>query len=181
MMLDELNLLILDEPTNHLDAATREVLEDAILGYNGTVIAVSHDRYFIKKLATRILEIRHDGYFDYKGNYEDFCEYKKSKYAVKTEAVALPEEKEKSGKNDYLKGKQEKSRRRKAEKQLADAEKGIAQCEERLSQIDKEMEEAGSDYIKTAALYEEQDALHAKLDEFYELWDKASEELSEDL
>ncbi len=181
MMLDELNLLILDEPTNHLDAATREVLEDAILGYNGTVIAVSHDRYFINKLATRILELRHDGHFDYKGTYEDFTAYKKSRETVISDKVQSPEEKEKSGKNDYLKGKQEKSRRRKAEKQLADSEKGISECEERLAQIDKEMELAGSDYVKTAALYEEQDALHAKLDELYELWDKASADLAEDM
>ena len=181
MMLDELNLLILDEPTNHLDAATREVLEDAIMGYNGTVIAVSHDRYFINKLATRILELRHDGHFDYKGTYEDFTAYKRSRETVVSDKVQISEEKEKSGKNDYLKGKQEKSRRRKAEKQLADSEKGISECEERLAQIDKEMELAGSDYVKTAALYEEQDALHAKLDELYELWDKASAELAEDM
>jgi len=181
MMLDELNLLILDEPTNHLDAATREVLEDALLGYNGTVIAVSHDRYFINKLATRILELRHDGHFDYKGTYEDFTAYKKSRETIVSDKAQLSEEKEKSGKNDYLKGKQEKSRRRKAEKQLADSEKGISECEERLAQIDKEMELAGSDYVKTAALYEEQDALHAKLDELYELWDKASADLAEDM
>ncbi len=180
MMLDELNLLILDEPTNHLDAATREVLEDAIIGYNGTVIAVSHDRYFINKLATRILELRHDGYFDYKGGYEDFCEYKKSRQTEGVQNAKAEDETEKNGKNDYIKGKQEKSRRRKAEKQLADAERGIAECEERLKEIDSEMEEAGSDYVKTAALYEEQDALHAKLDEYYELWDKASEELSDE-
>lgn len=180
MMLDELNLLILDEPTNHLDAATREVLEDAILGYNGTVIAVSHDRYFIKKLATRILELSHGGVFDYKGGYEDFCEYKNARKTVVTTDVAA-EDKEKSGKNDYIKGKLEKSKRRKAEKQLADSEKGISECEERLAQIDREMEEAGADYVKTAALYEEQDALHAKLDELYELWDKASAELAEEL
>lgn len=180
MMLDELNLLILDEPTNHLDAATREVLEDAIIGYNGTVIAVSHDRYFINKLATRILELRHDGYFDYKGGYEDFCEYKKSRQNIGVQSTKAEDETEKSGKNDYIKGKQEKSRRRKAEKQLADAERGIAECEERLKAIDAEMEEAGSDYVKTAALYAEQDALQAKLDEYYELWDKASEELAEE-
>ena len=181
MMLDELNLLILDEPTNHLDATTREVLEDAISGYNGTVIAVSHDRYFINKLATRILELRHDGHFDYKGTYEDFTAYKKSRETAVSDKVLFAEEKEKSGKNDYLKGKQEKSRKRKAERQLADAEKGISECEERLSQIDKEMELAGSDYVRTAALYEEQDALHAKLDELYELWDKASADLAEDM
>ena len=177
MMLDELNLLILDEPTNHLDAATREVLEEAILGYNGTVIAVSHDRYFIKKLATRIFELKTDGYFDYKGGYEDFCEYKNSRAAGEAETsqnVAVKEEK-----NDYQKAKQEKSRRRKAEKQLSESEKGIAECEARLARIDIEMEQAGADYVKTEALYREQDELQAKLDELYELWDKASAELEE--
>lgn len=178
MMLDELNLLILDEPTNHLDAATREVLEEAILGYNGTVIAVSHDRYFINKLATRILELRTDGYFDYKGGYEDFCSYKNSGKATVQTAVAQ-DVAEKGGKTDYIRGKQEKSRRRKAEKQLAESEKGIAECEARLAEIDKEMEKAGSDYVKTNELYEEQNTLHAKLDELYLLWDEASEMLAE--
>ncbi len=178
MMLDELNLLILDEPTNHLDASTREVLEDAILGYDGTVLAVSHDRYFIKKLATRIFEMRHEGHFDYKGGYEDFCEYKnKRPDAVVTANTS--ETSEKTGKNDYIRGKAEKSRRRKAEKQIADAEKGIAECEERLAQIDVEMEQAGSDYVKTAELYDEQSKLSAKLDELYEMWDNASAELAE--
>ena len=179
MMLDELNLLILDEPTNHLDAATREVLEEAILGYNGTVIAVSHDRYFIKKLATRILELRTDGYFDYKGGYEDFCEYKNSGRMTKSEQEIPEAVAEKGGKTDYIRGKQEKSRRRKAEKQLAESEKGIAECEARLAEIDTEMEKAGADYVKTAELYEEQNKLHARLDELYLAWDEASAMLEE--
>ena len=177
MMLDELNLLILDEPTNHLDASTREVLEDAILGYNGTVIAVSHDRYFINKLATRILELKTDGYFDYKGGYEDFCNYKNTHAA--TSGTSFADNTEKDEKNDYQKAKLEKSRRRKAEKQLAESEKGIADCEERLAQIDIEMAQAGADYVKTEALYREQDEVQARLDEFYELWDKATAELEE--
>lgn len=178
MMLDELNLLILDEPTNHLDAATREILEEALLGYNGTVIAVSHDRYFIKKLATRILELRRDGHFDYIGGYEDFCEYKNKK-ALQAENGRTENSGEKSGKNDYERSKQEKSRRRKAEKRLADSEKAIAECEKRLSEIDGEMESAGADYLKTAVLFEEQKLLQDKLAELYELWDSASAELEE--
>lgn len=177
MMLDELNLLILDEPTNHLDAATREVLEDALLRYDGTVLAVSHDRYFIRKLATRIFELRTDGSFDYKGNYEDFCAYKSAHLAEKVADVVAHEEK--GGKSDYLRGKQEKSRRRKAEKQLADAESGIAACEARLKEIDNEMTLAGSDYVRTAELYAEQDKLHAEVERLYALWDQASEELEQ--
>ena len=180
MMLDSLNLLILDEPTNHLDAATREVLEDALSRYDGTVLAVSHDRYFIKKLATRIFELRRDGYFDYKGGYEDFCEYKKKKSAEDSAKKAESgDDDETGGKADYLKNKQEKSRRRKAEKALAEAEEGIAFCEKRLSEIDEEMASAGADYVRTAALYEEQHALSAKLDDWYEKWDKATAELGE--
>lgn len=178
MMLDELNLLILDEPTNHLDAATREVLEEAILGYNGTVIAVSHDRYFIKKLATRILELSHNGHFDFKGGYEDFCSYKEN-HSNTVSANSSVQETESDGKTDYLRAKQEKSRRRKAEKQLSDAERGIAECEQKLKEIDADMEKYGSDYVKTAELYEEQKAVSEKLDEFYMLWDQASEILAE--
>lgn len=178
MMLDELNLLILDEPTNHLDAATREVLEDALLRYDGTVLAVSHDRYFIRKLATRIFELRTDGTaFDYKGEYEDFCAYKESH--TESESDSSPATEEKGGKSDYLRGKQEKSRRRKAEKQLTDAENRIAACEARLKELDEEMAVAGSDYVRTAELYAEQDKLHAEIEELYTLWDQASEELEQ--
>ena len=186
MMLEDLNLLILDEPTNHLDAASREVLEDAILGYNGTVIAVSHDRYFIKKLATRILELRTDGYMDYRGGYEDFCEYRKKTAAEAVagnsgnEAGNSITDNQGSGKAEYIRTKQEKSRRRKAEKQQAEAEKAIAECEERLKEIDAEMEKAGSDYVKTAKLYEEQNSLHARLDELYLQWDEATADLSDE-
>lgn len=178
MMLDELNLLILDEPTNHLDAATREVLEDALLRYDGTVLAVSHDRYFIRKLATRIFELRTDGTtFDYKGGYEDFCAYKESHTESESDSSHVTEEK--GGKNDYLRGKQEKSRRRKVEKQLTDAENRIAACEARLKELDEEMAVAGSDYVRTAELYAEQDKLHAEIEELYTLWDQASEELKQ--
>ncbi len=179
LMLDELNLLIFDEPTNHLDAATREILEQALSGYDGTLVAVSHDRYFIKKLANRIIEMSNDSIFDYKGGYEDFCEYKNKKQSTSHSAGVSAAEQTGVGKEVYLRGKQEKSRRRKAEKQIADAERGISECEARLEEIDSLLEQCGGDYVKTGELFAEADSLHARLDELYEIWDRASAELEE--
>ncbi|MBP3580947.1 MAG: ABC-F family ATP-binding cassette domain-containing protein, partial [Clostridia bacterium] len=79
LMLEKSDLLILDEPTNHLDAPSREVLEQALVQYDGTLLCVSHDRYFVKKLANRIFEMRTDGTLDFKGDYETFCECKNKK------------------------------------------------------------------------------------------------------
>jgi len=170
LMLDEVNLLILDEPTNHLDASSREVLEEALNGYDGTLLAVSHDRYFISKLATRILEMRGDSYFDFKGGYEDFVQYNSKKLSADAK-VDL--EKEQSGaKTEYLRTKQEKSDKRKLEKRISDTENEIMATEERLADIQKELEEASSDYRKTAALFEESEALNRRLEELYKQLDE---------
>ncbi len=177
LMLEDLNLLILDEPTNHLDANSREVLEDAILGYDGTVMAVSHDRYFLSKLATRILDMREEGYTDYKGTYADYEEYKRRIASANSEAKAFEDKTNSSSKEDYLKNKEEKSRRRKAEKRLADSEKRIAEIEKRQAEIEKELEEFASDYLKTAELFEENSALSSELEKVYEQWDSANAEL----
>ncbi len=176
LMLEELNLLILDEPTNHLDAASREVLEDAILNYDGTVLAVSHDRYFLKKLATRIFELRPDGHTDYKGTYEDYEDYK-SRMAGSTEGENADTVSVSASKDDYLRNKEEKSRRRRFEKKLADSEKLIAEIEARQKAIDKELEAYASDYKKTQELFEENALLSEKLEKAYADWDEAQSEL----
>ena len=177
-MLEDLNLLILDEPTNHLDASSREVLEDAILNYDGTVMAVSHDRYFLSKLATRILDMRPDGHTDYKGTYEDYEDYKRRMGLGESVDTADTGASVQSGsKEDYLKNKEEKSRRRKFEKKLADSEKRISEIEKRQQEIEKEMQEFATDYLKTAALYEESTKLNEELEKVYEAWEEANTEL----
>ncbi|MBR5308197.1 MAG: ABC-F family ATP-binding cassette domain-containing protein [Clostridia bacterium] len=178
LMLEDLNLLILDEPTNHLDASSREVLEDAILNYDGTVMAVSHDRYFLSKLATRILDMRPDGHTDYKGTYEDYEDYKRRMGLGESVDTADTGASVQSGsKEDYLKNKEEKSRRRKFEKKLADSEKRISEIEKRQQEIEKEMQEFATDYLKTAALYEESTKLNEELEKVYEAWEEANTEL----
>ncbi len=178
LMLEDLNLLILDEPTNHLDAASREVLEDAILGYYGTVMAVSHDRYFLSKLATRIFDMRPDGHTDYKGTYDEYEEYKRRQGLGETSYTNTDEKQaSSSSKEDYLRNKEEKSRRRKAEKKLADSERRISEIEKRQAEIEKELEEFASDYLKTAELYEENTKLSEELEKVYEDWDNANNEL----
>lgn len=181
LMLDELNLLILDEPTNHLDASSREVLEDALLNYDGTLIAVSHDRYFIKKLATRIFDISPDGCTDYSGGYEAFSEYKKKRISEGrlSEEVSGTDTTEKGGKTDYMKNKEEKSRKRKLENRIAKLEEQISEIEVRMRNIDAELEKYASDYQKTSELFGESESLSAKLTELYDEWDKASAENAE--
>jgi len=178
LMLEDLNLLILDEPTNHLDASSREVLEDAILNYDGTVMAVSHDRYFLCKLATRILDMRENGHTDYKGTYEDYEEYKKRMgidYSAEISNSQINTQSD--SKEDYLKNKEEKSRRRKFEKKLADSEKRISEIELRQQEIEKEMSLCASDYVKTAELFEENARLNEELEKVYEAWEEANTEL----
>ncbi len=177
LMLEDLNLLILDEPTNHLDASSREVLEDAILNYDGTVMAVSHDRYFLKKLATRIFDIRQDSYTDYKGTYEEYEEYKRKQGIGNFAVDDVSKNSTASSKDDYIRNKEEKSRRRKLEKKLSDSEKRIAEIEKRQLEIEKLLLEFASDYIKTQELFEENEKLNSELEKAYEAWDEANNEL----
>lgn len=177
LMLEDINMLILDEPTNHLDAASREVLEDAILNYDGTVMAVSHDRYFLAKLATRIFDMRPDGHTDFKGTYEDYEDYKRRMGIDYSLTDEISSGTESSSKEDYVRNKEEKSRRRKAEKKLADAEKRIAEIEKRQSEIEKELEQYASDYLKTAELFDENAKLAEELEAAYQAWDEANSEL----
>ena len=136
-MLEKSDMLILDEPTNHLDSPSREVLEQALLDYDGTILAVSHDRYFIKKLANRILDMKKDSCMCFEGGYEYYNDYKiRSKNAVSDiPGVSNEHLSEGGGKADYLKNKEEKSKARKLEKQIADTEKRIGELEEELYKV----------------------------------------------
>lgn len=178
LMLEDLNLLILDEPTNHLDAASREVLEDAILNYDGTVMAVSHDRYFISKLATRIFDMREDGYTDYNGTYEEYEEYKQRAFS---DGNAARNDSSKTAvstaKDEYIRNKEEKNKRRKNEKKLAECEKRILEIEKRQAEAEKLLEQYSSDYLKTAELFDEIAKLNEELEKTYAEWDVANSEL----
>ncbi len=174
LMLSKFNLLFMDEPTNHLDIMSREVLEDALADFDGTIIAVSHDRYFIRKLASRVLAFQKDGtVLDYQGTYEDYLRYIERLSAEATTVTSA--ETVSRSKQDYLLSKQQNAERRKAERQIAKAKEEVTSIEERLSVIPAEMDAASTDHKKLTALYEEQGVLEERLMELLELLDSAGE------
>jgi len=177
IMLSGANVLILDEPTNHLDINSREVLESALLDYEGTLIIVSHDRYFIDKLATRIIELGREPYIDYRGNYSEFKQYKgKIATELKTDS---PEEKVSSAKLSHIATKEERARRRKLERQYSETEKEIVNLESSIEKIKAEMqsEEILSDHVKLNELHTKQQEMEKRLEELYELWESLAMEM----
>lgn len=178
LMLCGSNLLLLDEPTNHLDINSREVLEEALRDFDGTLLIVSHDRYFINKLATRIIELEGDSLLDFGGNYSFYMEHKSR---IKKEAsLEAPSAAPSQAKLERIATKEEKARQRRIEKQLADTETEIADTEARLKQIDTEMssEEASSDHVLLIKLQEEKSGHETRLEELYDLWEQLSSEQS---
>jgi len=178
LMLEKSDLLILDEPTNHLDAPSREVLEQALVQYDGTVLCVSHDRYFVKKLADRIFEMRIDGTFDFKGDYETFCEYKMKRAA----GQGGTEESVKSvsdNQADYEKNKELRNKKRNAERKLAETEKAIAETEKAIEDNLELQDKHSSDYEKVAELFAEAQELTDKLEKLYESWEELQNLLEE--
>ncbi len=157
MMLSKTNTLFLDEPTNHLDIPSREVLEDAIEQFPGTVIAVSHDRYFVKKLATRILSFEKNGVLDFDGSYEDYLRYKEKVSDSSEESFGqVVREEISDSKKKYLEDKKSASEKRKRERRVAFLYTEIEKSEKRLDEIEKESSgEASSDHVRLTELYNE--------------------------
>ncbi len=166
------NVLLLDEPTNDLDTQTLTVLEDFLESFSGVVITVSHDRYFLDKVVTELLNFKGNGVVEsYFGAYSDFLE------AQEQEKIAKPAV-EKTV--ESLKEKQKKRRLSYNEKREWETiETDIEQVEERLMQIDKELENIGSDFTKGQALMEEQTAMNEKLEHLMERWEYLSEIIAE--
>ncbi len=175
LIFSEANFIILDEPTNHLDINSREILEAALADYEGTMLIVSHDRYFIDKLATRIIDIGVKPPVDCIGNYTYFASHYKKNISVQnaaSEANPISE-----AKQSRIATKEERSRIRKLEKQLADTEKEIASVERRLGDIDNEMVEAATDHMKLIELSEEKNSKERSLEELYAVWAEVTEQL----
>ena len=181
LILSRMNLLILDEPTNHLDIDSREALETALEDFDGTIIAVSHDRYFIEKLASRIIELKPDGYvdgdmFDYQITrsgeaYTEFREFTSARKERMTQAEAPQAQKTiaPSGKEQYLKAKQEASEARKKATRLARLTAEMEKLESELDEIVEQMNgEAATDYKKVAELDLRKNELEERLLEIYE-------------
>lgn len=172
LMLGKFNLLLLDEPTNHLDAASREELENTLLNYDGTMLIVSHDRYFINKIASRIIELTPSGVNEYLGNYDEYLEKKLiADQTVKKQVKDTPKV------NDYKLKKELQSQLRKAKTRYAKVEQEIEIVETQLAEIEEEM--ATADYqqlLDLTASLEEKTTLR---DSLYEEWEELSEFLAE--
>ena len=179
LMLSEANFLILDEPTNHLDIASKEILEEALNSYTGTVLYVSHDRYFINQTATRILDLTNQSVVNYIGDYDYYLEKKEElteKYAP-TAQEATEEAKEETsseGKLTWQQQKEEQARRRKQENELKKVEKRIEELETRDKEIDDTLvlSDVCTNVGRCAELSREKDKIQAELEELYEKWEE---------
>ena len=179
LMLSEANFLILDEPTNHLDIASKEILEHALNDYTGTLLYVSHDRYFINQTATRILDLVNQKFVNYIGNYDYYLEKKEElteKYAP-TAQEATEEAKEETsseGKLTWQQQKEEQARKRKQENELKKVEKRIEELETRDKEIDDTLvlPDVCTNVGRCAELSREKDKIQAELEELYEKWEE---------
>ena len=173
LMLDGSNFLLLDEPTNHLDSASREQLEDNLKNYEGTMLVISHDRYFINKLADRVLVMEKHGLKEYLGNYDNYAEKVKNQ---SSEISEVNQEKESKGKNDYQLQKQKQAEERKRKTQLAKTEKLIEQLEVEIEETNTllQSEEVISNYEKLMELTEKLEDLNIQLENAYDLWGELS-------
>ena len=192
LMLSDANFLILDEPTNHLDIQGKEVLEEAIRNYEGTVLYVSHDRYFINQTATRIMELFSNRFDNYIGNYDYYLEKKEDVRSygdslqkdtvqntwVDPEELKKAQEKE-AAKQDWASQKEFAAKKRKWETSMKKAEEEIARLEEKITELSTAMEEVGSDAGRLMELHKEQEAAEASLQEQYAIWEESSLALEE--
>ena len=174
LMLSGSDFLILDEPTNHLDIRSREALEEALLGYDGTMFVVSHDRYFINKLATKIYYMSKDGVKLYNGDYTYFsekrCEPAGEETAVRCETAA---------KRDYKAQKLYESELRKLKNRLSAVEKEIEETEKCISDLEEQlmMPEIATDFEKSMNLSKDIEENKEKLEQMYRQWEDLSERL----
>ncbi len=183
LMLSNANFLILDEPTNHLDIMSKEILEDAINGYEGTVLYVSHDRYFINKTAHRILDLTGQMFVNYIGNYDYYLEKHDTMMAALQPSSAsststnVQKKEETEVKLDWKAQKEEQARLRKKENDLKKCEEKIASLEARLAEIDTEMSDPaiGTQVLKLQDLSKEQGSINEQLEKLYEEWEVLAE------
>ena len=182
LMLSKANFLILDEPTNHLDIVSKEILESALNRYTGTVLYVSHDRYFINQTATRILELKNKTLVNYIGNYDYYLEKNEelTRIYAPEKASAAPSAQTasvSSAKDDWTRKKEEQARERKRQNDLKKTEAEIQKLEEEDAQIDTllEMEENFTDIEKCTQLTTRKAQIADRLEELYELWGELAE------
>ncbi|MEE1032214.1 MAG: ABC-F type ribosomal protection protein [Ruminococcus sp.] len=176
LMLSEANFLILDEPTNHLDIVSKEILEQALNNYTGTVLYVSHDRYFINQTATRILELTNQAMVNYIGNYDYYLEKKEELTKIYAPEAAQEQTTASVSANklDWKQKKEEQARQRKRENELKKTEAEIERLENRDNEIDEEMNkpEIAVNVAECIRLSNEKAEIALKLEELYEKWEE---------
>ena len=180
MLMDEkINLLILDEPTNHLDIQSREWIEEAVEEYEGNLLFVSHDRYFIDRFASRIWMLEDGHITDFRGNYQEYQAARargvagKSASDVQVSAEKVPEPKEKKEKPKRPGG------TKNLEKEVTAAERAVAKAEEQMYDLEQQIQEASADYLKLQELYEQREALEEEILKLYGTWETLSAQLEE--
>lgn len=186
LVLSNANFLILDEPTNHLDIMSKEILEDALNGYEGTILYVSHDRYFINRTAHRILDLTEGQFVSYVGNYDYYLEKHDTVMAAieanapqnaDADSAVAAKATESEVKLDWKAQKEEQARLRKKENDLKKCEEKIAELEARISEIDTEMSDPtiGTQVAKLQELSKEQTSCQEQLEKLYEQWEELAE------
>lgn len=174
MMLERGNVLILDEPTNHLDIGSKEMLEDALEEFDGTIIMVSHDRYLLNRIPTKIIEMTSSGYQIYDGKYDYYVEHKVEPQVVKEE----PSEEKKQAAQKFYRTKADRARQVAAKKRLAFLEKKMEENEQTIAQLTEQMGDPkiASDYQKVEEICQQIEQLKNESEAFGEEWLELSEE-----
>ncbi len=167
LMAADINLLMLDEPTNHLDITSREWIEEAVLDYDGALLFVSHDRFFINKFANRIWELRDGTIHDFRGSFDSYRRARQFEEMSKT-TVAAPVSPKKE--------KPKSVNKKQNDKKLRETEREISKLEERLSELETEINAAASDFEALSTLYAETEEVNRLLSEKMELWETLYEE-----
>ncbi|MET3291716.1 UNVERIFIED_CONTAM: ATP-binding cassette subfamily F protein 3 [Brevibacillus sp. OAP136] len=182
LLLKQANFLIFDEPTNHLDILSKEVLENALYDYPGTILFVSHDRYFLNKIATRVLELSPEGVTSYLGNYDYFVEKKQELAEIAAEQAAANAAKrgastEPVEKSSYEQDKDAKRRERQRQKRLEEIEATIMQCEETIARLESELclPEVYSDHVQAQQRNDQIQQAKTQIESLYEEWQELSE------
>ena len=179
LMLEKNNLLVLDEPTNHLDITSKQVLEDALENYEGTIVFVSHDRYFINKIANKVLDITGDDYSIYLGNYDYYLEKREQELIAKKLKEEKTDEVQEKVANNYVLGKEEKKRIRKLERTREELLEKIELLEEKVTLVNNELtkEEVYTDAVKVQEYNEELRSLNQEIEDLNNTWLEIEEEL----
>ena len=174
LMSQRINLLVLDEPTNHLDVDSRDWIEEAVRAYEGNLLFVSHDRYFIKEFARRVWMLENQKITDFKGDYQEYLAYVERQKVFAKGTVPAPAAEE---------PKKEKPKRpggvKELEKQVKAAELAVSKAEEKQYELTLRAEEVADNYLELQQIYEEQKALEDEIAHLYTVWETLSAELEE--